>query len=216
MIRAGLLCGLLAPILWGAMIVLAGQQHPGFDHVGRYISELGERGSTTETMMRYGGFVATGVLHIGFAAALYAILGRTGDRPRLTLLLALLVALNGLGRVGAGLFPCEPGCGAPEVLSQRLHSLSATVAFLAMVAATWLGSLCFRRDLRLRPLAAYSLASGCAGLIFLALMSSSEATRVGTGLYERLASGVLSLWVLVTAARLWWMLGVERTAGGVE
>lgn len=213
MIRAGLLCGLLAPILWAAMIVLAGEGHPGFDHLGRYISELGERGSTTETLMRYGGFVATGVLHVGFAAALHAVLRRTVDRPRLSLFLALLVALNGLGRVGAGVFPCEPGCASPEVLSQRLHGLFATVAFLAMVAATLLGPLCFRRDPRLRPLGAYSLASGCAGLIFLALMSESEATRVGTGLYERLASGVLSLWVFVTAARLWWMLGVERTAG---
>jgi hypothetical protein len=44
--------------------------------------------------------------------------------------------------------------------------------------------------------------SGCVGLIFLALMSASEATRVYAGLYERLASGVLSLWVFVSAWRL--------------
>ena len=58
--RAGLLCGLVAPLLWAAVIVIAGELRPGFDHVGQYISELGERGSTTETFMRYGGFVATG------------------------------------------------------------------------------------------------------------------------------------------------------------
>ncbi len=207
MIRAGLLCGLIAPVLWAAVIVLAGELHPGFDHAGRYISELGARGSATETLMRYGGFVPTGLMHIGFAAAFYACLIRVTARPRLTLLVALLVALNGLGRIGAGVFACEPGCASPEVLGQRLHGLAATIAFLAIVAATLLGALLFRRNRRLWPLGTYSLASGGTGLIFLALMSASAATRVDTGLYERLASGVLSLWVFMLAARLWWMCG---------
>jgi hypothetical protein len=43
--RAGLLCGILAPLLWAAMIVAVGELRPGFDHVGQYISELAERGS---------------------------------------------------------------------------------------------------------------------------------------------------------------------------
>ncbi|WP_346287421.1 DUF998 domain-containing protein [Zoogloea sp.] len=196
---AGLLCGLVAPVLWAAVIILAGDLRPGFDHVSQYISELGERGSPTGMLMRFGGFVASGLLIVGYAAAFYATMARLGDRPRLTLPVAVLIAVDGLGRIGAGVFSCEPGCAAPEVLSQRLHSLSATCAFLALAAAALLGTLLFRRDTRLRPLGAYSLASGCAGLIFLVLMSASEATHAYTGLYERLASGVLTLWVFVTA-----------------
>jgi len=202
MIRAGLLCGVIAPVLWAAVIIIAGELRPGFDHAGQYISELGERGSTTEVFMRYGGFVATGLLHVGYAAAFYAIVARITGRSRLTLLVAVLIALNGLGRIGAGVFACEPGCAAPDVIGQRLHSLAATIAFLAIAAATLLGAILFRRDRLLRPLGAYSLATGCAGLLFLALMSASEATHASTGLYERLASGVLTLWVLVTALRL--------------
>ena len=202
MIRAGLLCGLLAPVLWAAMIVISGELRPGFDHVSQYISELGERGSPTESLMRYGGFVTTGVLHLGYALAFHATLSRATGRPRLTLLVAALIALNGLGRIGAGLFACEPGCAAPELLGQRLHGLSATVAFLAIAAATLLAAVLFRQLRRLRPLGAYSLATGGAGLIFLALMSGSEATHLYTGLYERLASGVLTLWVFVGALRL--------------
>jgi hypothetical membrane protein len=201
-IRAGLLCGLVAPILWAAVIVIAGEMRPGFDHVGQYISELGEHGSTTERFMRYGGFLSTGLMHVGFAAAFYVTIVRATDRPRLTLLVAVLIALNGIGRIGAGFFACEPGCTAPESLDQRLHGLSATIAFLAIAAAALLGTIIFHRDSRLRPLTAYSLITGCVGLVFLALMSSSEATVAYVGLYERLASGVLTLWVFVTAARL--------------
>lgn len=202
MIRIGLLCGVLAPVLWAAVIIIAGELRPGFDHVGQYISELGERGSATETFMRYGGFVATGLMHVGFAAAFYATLIRVSDRPRLTLLVAVLIALDGIGRIGAGLFACEPGCAAPDSLDQRLHVLSATIAFLSIAAAALLGAILFRRDKKLRSLSAYSFASGCAGLIFLALMSASEATHAYTGLYERLASGLLTLWVFVIAVRL--------------
>lgn len=211
MIRAGLLCGLVAPLLWLAVIVIGGELRPGFDHVGQYISELGERGSSTEGFMRYAGFSATGLMHVAYAAAFHATLAKVSARPRLTLLVAVLIAANGLGRIGAGFFPCEPGCAAPDVLGQRLHSLSATIAFLAIAAAALLGALLFRRDKQLRPLGAYSLATGCAGLVFLVLMSASEATHVYTGLYERLASGVLTLWVFVTAWRLQ-LLGRGRLA----
>jgi len=209
--RAGLSCGLVASLLWAAAIVLAGELRPGFDHVSQYISELGERGSSTEIFMRFGGFVASGFLIVGYAAAFHATVVRVTDRPRLALLVAVLVALDGIGRIGAGIFPCEPGCAAPEVLSQRLHGLSSTVAFLALAAAALLGTILFRRNTGLRLLSVYSFASGCAGLIFLALMSASEATHVYTGLYERLASGVLTLWVFVTA---WWLrrLGREKAA----
>ena len=202
MIRAGLLCGVVAPLLWAAVIVIAGELRPSFDHVGQYISELGERGSATEVFMRYGGFVATGLMHVGFAAAFYATVIRLTDRPRLTLLVAVLIALDGIGRIGAGVFACEPGWAAQESLGQRLHGLSATIAFLAIAAAALFGAILFRRDNRLRSLSAYSFASGGAGLIFLALMSASESTHAYTGLYERLASGLLTLWVFVIALRL--------------
>lgn len=198
----GLLCGLVAPVLWVGVIVVAGEMRPGFDHVRQYISELGERGSTTESFMRYAGFVATGLMHVAFAAAFHARMAQVVGRPRLTLVVAMLIALNGLGRIGAGFFPCEPGCAAPDVLGQRLHGMSATMAFLAMVAATLLAAALFRGERRLRWLGPYSLASGCAGLLFLVLMSAGEATQLSVGLHERLASGSLTLWVFVSAWRL--------------
>jgi hypothetical protein len=40
-------------------------------------------------------------------------------------------------------------------------------------------------------------------LLFAVLTSASEASRVAVGLYERLSSGLLSLWLLVFAAWLW-------------
>jgi hypothetical membrane protein len=197
--KFGIVCGILAPVLWALAIILCGSLRPGYSHLTQYVSELGERGSSTELLMRYAGFLPTGAMHVLFAGSLYsAFKGR-----KLALVAALLLALNGLGRVAAGLFPCEVGCAGPGVLlSQRLHTLAAGVGFFALIGAAITWGIILGRDGRGR-LGAYSIVSGMAGLVFLLLMSSGAESRAGTGLYERLSSGILSLWVLVFAASLW-------------
>ena len=105
--------------------------------------------------------------------------------------------------LGAGVFPCEPGCGGAGLIGQRLHNLSAGIGFLALIGATAAWSVLFRQHQALRGLSLYSAGSGFLGSVFLLLMSWSAGPRALTGLYECLASGVLSLWVLVFAATLW-------------
>jgi len=198
--KAANLCGVLAPVLWAAAIVFCGSLRPEFSHYAQYISELGERGSSTEIVMRYAGFVPTGLMHVAFAAFLYV----SFRGHRLAGIAAALLALNGIGRIGAGIFSCAPGCAGPDSsLSQQLHGLSASVGFFAIIGATLLWGIVLRRVPSLRGLSRFSFVCGIAGLVFLLLMLWSAEARAGTGLHERLSSGVLSLWVLVFAARLW-------------
>ncbi len=197
--RIGNLCGILAPILWASAIVLCGSLRPGYSHVTQYISELGERGSSTELIMRYAGFVPTGLMHAAFAAFLYVAF----KGSRLASFAAALLALNGLARVAAGMFPCETGCAGGGLISQRLHNLSALVGFFALIGAVLVCGVLFRRYQYLRVLSLYSIGSAILGLVFLVLLERSAESRAGTGLYECLASGVLSLWILVFATALW-------------
>jgi hypothetical membrane protein len=197
-LRAGILCGVLAPLLWASVIVLGGSLRPGFSHFTQYISELGERGSSTELLMRYGAFVATGLMHVAFAGAL----ATTFRSSRLGVVAALLIGLNGLARIGAGYFPCDAGCTETGSLGQRMHSLSAAVGFLSLAISTILWSVVFKRAPNLRNLSAYSVASGVLGFAFLLLMVGSAETGTARGLFERLSSGALSLWILVFALRL--------------
>ena len=149
--------------------------------------------------MRYGGFVPTGLMHAAFAAYLYFAF--KGHRP--AAIAATLLALNGVARVGAGFFPCEPGCAGTGLITEKLHSISAVVGFFAIVGASIVWGILLKRIQDLRLLGLYSITSGLVGLLFLLLMSWSAESRTATGLYERLSSGVLSLWVLMFAARLW-------------
>lgn len=198
--KTGVLCGILAPLLWASAIILCGSRRPEYSHLTQYISELGERGSSTELLMRYLGFVPTGLMHLAFAASLYA----TFSGSRLSSIAAALLALNGLGRIVAGLFPCEAGCAGPRVLlSQKLHTLAAGVGFLSLIGTAIIWGIALRQHRNLRALSLYSIGTGLCGLMFLLLMSWSAELRAGTGLYERLSSGVLSLWISVFAIWTW-------------
>ena len=211
--KVGNLCVILAPLLWASAIVFCGSLRPEYSHFTQYISELGERGSSTEFIMRYAGFLPTGLMHMAFAAFLYVAFRGS----QLAVIAAMLLAINGLARIGAGLFPCEPGCVGSELsLSQQLHSLSARIGFFALIGAAVTWGIFLRRYRSLRGLSLYSVGSGTVGLVFLLLMAWSAELKAGTGLYERLSSGVLSLWVLVFAARLWRLKVDSVSVAGVD
>lgn len=195
--RLGIACGILGPLLWLSLIGLAGAMRPRFSHITHYISELGERGSSTEFLMRYGAFGSTGFLYVCFAAALLAIF-RHGWRSTLA---AALIGLDGLGRIGAGVFACDPGCGGLSS-NQELHHLFAILGFSSGILAAIVWGFTLHRRGWPAPFTWYSVATGILALILLLMMSWSRNPLNARGLFEHLATGVLSLWLLVFAVRL--------------
>ena len=195
--RLGIVCGILGPLLWLSLIGMAGAMRPEFSHVTHYISELGERGSSTEFLMRYAAFGFTGLLYVCFAAALLATF-RDGWYSTLA---AGLIGLDGLGRIGAGVFACDPGCGGLSS-NQELHHLFATLGFSSGILAAIAWGFTFHRRGWPQPLTWYSVGTGILALIFLLIMSWSRNPLNAPGLFEHLATGVLSLWLLVFAAGL--------------
>lgn len=195
--RLGIMCGILSPLLWLLLIGLAGAMRPEFNHITHYISELGERGSSTEFMMRIAGFGFTGFLYVCFASALLATF-RDGWCSTLA---AVLIGLDGLGRIGAGVFACDPGCEGLS-MSQDLHRLFATLGFTSGILGTIAWGIIFQRRGWPPGLTWCSVGTGTLALIFLFLMSWSRNPLNAPGLFEHLATVVLSLWVLVFAVRL--------------
>ena len=213
--RFGLYCGIISPILWLALIATAGALRPDFSHVTDYISELAERGSATEALMRYGAFGFTGLLYLCFASALLA----TFRHGWLWNAAALLIGLDGVGRIGAGAFPCDPGCVQVSV-DPDLHKLFATIGFSSGILATFLWGHLWRGIPFLRALASFSVGSGVVALVSLLLMSWARHPALPLGLFEHVATVILSVWLLVFASRLVWaenattgITDYRRTAG---
>ena len=156
--------------------------------------------------MRYGAFVFTGFLYICFAAAVFAAL----PNGRLRRAAAILIAVDGIGRMGAGVFPCEPGCVQVSP-GLDVHKLFATIGFSAGIAAAMFCGVVMRRVPALRSLSSFSVSSGVVALVLLLLMLGSGNPALPSGLLEHLASIVLSVWLLVFAIRLVW---IDVTAAG--
>jgi hypothetical membrane protein len=195
--RLCLYCGIASPVLWLGLIAIAGALRPDFSHVTDFISELGERGSTTEALMRGADSAFTGFLYLCFAAGLLATF-RSGWLPAAA---CVLIALDGAGRMGAGVFPCDPGCVRIST-TQDLHRLFATIGFCSGILSAILWGVAFRRLAILRSLSWLSIGSGGVALVSLLLMSWRGNPFDAPGLFEHVATGVLSVWVFVFAASL--------------
>jgi hypothetical membrane protein len=191
------MCGILGPLLWLSLIGVAGAMRPEFNYVTHYISELGERGSSTEFMMRIAAFGFTGFLYVCFASALLA----TFLNGWFSTLAAVFIGLDGLGRMGAGLFACDPGCEGLS-MNQELHRLFATLGFVSGILAAISWGIIFQRRGWPPALKWYSVGSGTLALSFLLLMSWTRNPLDAPGLFEHLATVVLSLWVMVFAVYL--------------
>src|SRR5262245_12075011 len=194
--KLGLYCGIVSPVLWLALLAIAGALRPDFSPLTHFISELGARGSSTESLTRGAAFGLTGFLYVCFAISLRA----TFRHGWMFAVACFLIALEGIGRMGAGIFPCDPGC-VRVTATQDLHKLFATVGFLSGILAAILWGFLFVRLTTFRSLSGLAIGCGIVALVSLLLMSWESNPWGGPGLFEHLATVVLSIWLFMFAVR---------------
>jgi hypothetical membrane protein len=172
---------------------------PSYSHVEQFISELGATGSENAPLMNFAGFVLGGLLITSFGVALLAKVPR---RPVL-LIASVLVGLFGLGVAVSGMISCDMGCPQGTGTTANLvHNTIAPIAFLCLIAASFIFGVCWWRQAGLRTLALYSLGTGVTSLVFLALLVSSLEARALTGLWQRLLLAALFCWCITVALRI--------------
>lgn len=190
-----LLAGLIGFVPHLVAVVVATYQRPLFDHRSQFISELGERASNTAFVINFLGIVPTGLLLAAFGVGLVA-------RYRAHRLLAVagaLIAVHGLFRVMAAVFPCDIGCRPVEPsLSQLVHNACATLAFISLTAALFTTGVWLVKAKRgvVAVLATYTL--GVTAVLAQGLLMANFAGG-DVGLYQRVALGALQLWVVILA-----------------
>lgn len=193
--RALLACGMLAGPLYLILGLIQAFTRPGFDITRHDLSLLanGAMGWVqVANLMVSGLLVIAGAL--GMRRALHSGPGRTWG--------PLLVAIYGLGLVGAGIFKADPSFGfppgAPEgppaAISANglLHFVTAGIGFLALIAACFVFARRFSRQAQ-RGWAVFSVVTG---IVFL-LGFFGVAAGSGNPLT------VLGFWIAVVLAWAW-------------
>lgn len=131
------LVALVVSVAWGGAV------YPGYDHLRQFMSELGATGSVTGEAVNRWGFIPNGVLIAVFCLLAAWVLRRSA----LAVTACLLLALNGVGMAGAGVYPCDFECSrANSTVAAELHDLWGGVGYLSAILGTVLASLWARRS----------------------------------------------------------------------
>ena len=121
--------GIIAPPALIIIIVIAGLLTPGYNQLTDTVSSLCDQASATPELMTIG-FIAYGVLIIGFAYALYLRL-RHGIRAHITW---YMLTLYGVCMILAGVFQDSPGALNTEGI---LHNAAIITSCFALLIGMW-------------------------------------------------------------------------------
>jgi len=186
--------GVLIPIVFVALVIVAAASYPGYSHVTQFMSQLGVGPSAAITNAN---FVVTGLLLVAFAFGLHLGIGEGKG----SMLGPALLALSGLGWVLAGVFPCsEWTCTATDVH----NAVAAPLAFVPIALAPLVFSRRLRADARWRGYASYSVGTGLALVVLMVVYRITEYTLLEpwVGIAQRFLVAVMLLWIGVMALRL--------------
>ena len=171
---------------------------PELSLVDEYISVYG-RGD-------YGWLLRTGMVVGGLGTIAIGLgLRRTlapGKRVRASW---VLIVINGLGFIAAGLFVTDP-TGAYEAgtttLSGTIHDLAGFIGFLSLLIATWMLRGVFARDAAYQHLAGMALWFAVALTVTFLLLFFGTAAIGLIGVVQRVFVAVALIWLLVLAATI--------------
>ncbi|MDF5754483.1 DUF998 domain-containing protein [Spongiactinospora sp. TRM90649] len=190
-----LACGVAGPVLFVVAFLVEGATRADYDPLRHPVSALalGDLGWTQVT-----NFVVTGLLVLALAAGLRG----HGLWP------PLLLALVGLGLIGAGIFPTDPvgdyppGVPAGDTATGNLHNAFSLPVFVALPGVCCVLAYRFATSDRLR-LAAYSVLTAVAMLALFVLaglgFSGDPGFTALGGLMQRLSLVTGFAWLVFLA-----------------
>jgi hypothetical protein len=194
--------GMAGTILLIPIAFLIGETRDVYNHAAQGISALSEAGAPAR-WAQSANFITVGLLTIGQAVGLHrGIRHGKGSMagPVLIGVFSLLALFTN------GIFPADP-VGAPETTAGTIHSLTAGLGFLAVIASMFIlpRRLCEAADWR--NLAGISRWMGAAAVILMLIYLFAQEGVVSTlgpwtGLLQRIFAATVLLWLFLLALRL--------------
>lgn len=197
--KTAFLSGILGVVLFIAAVLIGGAVLPGYSHVAQFISESYAIGTPLGPVLRFAGYLPSGIL-----IAVFAWTAMRALRVRKWGMLGFwtLGVFYGLGTALTAFFPCDAGCGdADPTLSQVVHNGIGSLTYLTVPGALIMIGASLRKRHALKELGTLALVCGTLALIgFVTLVGTADTGYAG--LVQRLIEAAILVWVAVCAFRL--------------
>lgn len=196
--------GLIAAPFYFTLIVALGALEPGFSHLTSLMSLLGGVPGPRGLALNLG-VAATGALLIAFALGLRRQLpGKWSANAGCGLL-----AIGGLGLIGAGVFHCNEGCRnilAEPDLTGRLHIAASLAAGMGTGLAPFFIWAAMRGSEKWKsfviPTLIAAILANLPGITFWITIVTDFRLSSVEGLIQRLGFVVVLVWIFFTAAKM--------------
>mgnify|MGYP003575185160 FL=1 len=194
-----LVCGILAPVLYVAMMQLI--RYDGYNWISQVPSELTAIGAPTRTLWAWLAWVYTALM-IAFGWGVWKSAGTTRPLRRVGALI-LTTCVLAFAWPFASMHQREVLAAGGGTFGDTLHKVLGVVTALLFVLTVGFGAAAFGRRFRL-----YSIATIVIALVFGALLAtevpalSANRPTPWIGLWERINIAVNMLWILVLAITL--------------
>lgn len=186
------LCGILAPVIFWAMVLIESLLRPGYSQLYNFVSDLGVG---PLAILQNINFIVFGILSlflsIGFRNCLKDLPGKSLKA------VFWFMILFSLGVMFAGIFP-------EDFLSQNPHNLVSATAFVAIIAAQLLmwNGLKNQDDDKWSRYRRYSLMSGTLTLVLVIILKIAITYNIYPGLFQRLFLIISWIWIGASGLKL--------------
>jgi hypothetical membrane protein len=197
-----MLCGVLAPVVYVATVILGGLLRPDYSQKAQAVSELIEAGAPNKDLLNPS-FVLYNLLTGAFGLGLFMAVRASGQTGRLSGSLgALALVFEAVVGFVTVFFPQDPR-GAAPTFTGAAHIVLAGLSSLATAVTILLMGLWFGKVPGLRGYSTYSFVT--VAIIFVTGGLAAWAVPTNNpfaGVFERLVIGAFLQWLVVIALKM--------------
>ena len=188
--------GILGILFFAIPSIIGGFQINNYNPVSQFISESMAIGTPNGKLLRYYGYIPSGIL-----LSLFSFIGYQ-KFPKSKLLKIGFIGLGlfyGVATIIVGIFPCDIGCNPDLIdpsISQLIHNLTGFLTYVFVPISLIIIGLGILKLHKYSNLAKTAFVCGLISILFIALLFSNPSSNY-IGLYQRIIESLFAIWIVI-------------------